>query len=88
MAKLTFCELCDANNDRTNPQVGGHIVCPSCKKKLKIWKTDTILKYKKKCEENNPFPEPYKDVLLNHRKGILKKLIFIDIILEKLKSMK
>ncbi|MBT4174856.1 hypothetical protein HOE07_04220 [archaeon] len=78
------CELCFKTWDGTNKNIANHILCEFCLKKLKIWKKETIIKRIKK----EPNIEEFKDCLLNSREPHYKRIIFYDIMLEKLKNIK
>ena len=66
---MSYCELCE---NKQTEIIGGHPVCNSCKKELKLPKEETIMRW----DEKNPVS--WKE----RRKHILKKLIRLDYIIE------
>jgi len=85
------CELCFQTNSGANKEIGCHIVCTTCLKKLRIWKEKTIKKHKKMLNDTcklHKFPiQPYSDVIKTKRLEVLRQMIFWDIVLEKVRKI-
>ncbi|MFP4402641.1 MAG: hypothetical protein ACLFPL_05440 [Candidatus Nanoarchaeia archaeon] len=84
------CEICQMTNGGLNPLIGNHFVCEYCLKKLKILKFETIKKrianFKNTSNSLNLQYKSYKDHLLEERNEYKKKIVYIDIILEKIEE--